>query len=93
MFLSLRRAYGEPPAKTLAKQACLVALYYVVNQAVIPSSLLLIGLRYYGNSSVEVPFFENITVATAVPVLLPLAGVALGALLYGLARRWQAGAP
>ena len=92
LFLSLRRAYGEPPVKTLAKQAFLVALFYVVIEAV-TRSLVLIGLRYYGNSSLTVVFSDIITVDTAVPVLLPLAGVALGALLYGLARRRQAGAP
>ena len=90
LFLSLRRAYGEPPVKTLTKQACLVALYYVV-RAVTPRLVMLIGLRYHGND-LPVPIFSLITVATAVTVLLLLAGVALGVLLYGLARRGQAGA-
>ena len=44
LFLSLRRAYREPLVKTLAKQACLVAVHGVAVMAALFLLLIVTGL-------------------------------------------------
>ena len=44
LFLSLRRAYREPPVKTLAKQACLVAAHGVAVMTALFLLLIVTGL-------------------------------------------------
>ena len=44
LFLSLRRAYREPPLKTLAKQACLVAVHGVAVMTALFLLLIVTGL-------------------------------------------------